>query len=369
MSTSNPKKHHFVPQLYMRNFSTDTTRKLINIFAITQDLAIKEKAIKDQCYAWRLYGNTNEIEDNLQRFESPLAEVLRCIIANCRLPRPSTDERRKLYEFISLQMLRTAREATRLSDGMEEMFGHVRKSFSPNSSDIVTKSPLSKYSLMSLQTWPMVLDAIDDLAIKLIINRTNIQLITSDNPAVRYNQYCEGVEGLTTTGMLSQGLQVLLPISPRHLLLFYDANAYSVAGHSDPVVVTDRSGDILTLNLLQGINAGEILLFSDFEQLDLVKNAVKSAIQLRRFREPQVKELVDDADPRHRTLMHLYWNNVDIKLNLSFMSVKRRARRISMEYRMNLYRTSNKYGREINRIRATPNGILRRFRLPSEDGK
>jgi hypothetical protein len=162
----------------------------------------------------------------------------------------------------------------------------------------------------------MAISSIEDLDVRLIVNETPTRFFTSDNPVIKYNQYCEGVQGLTTTGMLSQGLQLFLPVSAKHLIILYDKNAYAVRGHGNPVITTKCSGDVEALNLLQAINADEILLFSDWAERSSIEETIGRASRHRKFRHPKVVELVADDDPRHRTLLHLHWMNVNINSNL-----------------------------------------------------
>jgi hypothetical protein len=362
MKSKNPKRHHFVPQLYMRNFCSDSKRKFITLYVIKKQLALGNKSIRDQCYAGKLYGVTSEVEDMLQRFESPLSVVLRRLAATSRLPDSSSDDMSKLYGFVALQMIRTAHEAARLSEALESMSGKIGSYMLKGAARAPLKRPLSEYSLTSLRAWPKVLGFTQDLAVRLIINKTGRNLITSDNPVIKYNQYCEGMQGITTTGLLAQGLQIFLPVSKKHLILFYDDKAYAVAKHGNPVVDTEDLRDIATFNLLQAINAGQILLFSEWADLRSVQESAKGAIRYRTCGQPQIEELVDDNAPNRRTLLHLYWTNVNIGMNLSFLSVRRRAKRITQEFRVNRYREQSEHGAYINSRRDDPRGVFRRFR-------
>ena len=81
--------------------------------------------------------------------------------------------------------------------------------------------------LASLQSLPAMLDAISDLHGHLLVSTTN-DFITSDNPAFKYNQYCEEVQHMGITGALCSGLQIFLPLTPQLHLLLYDPATYKV---------------------------------------------------------------------------------------------------------------------------------------------
>jgi hypothetical protein len=60
---------------------------------------------------------------------------------------------------------------------------------------------------------------------------------------------------------------VFLPLSPRHLALFYDKQVYKVGERNSNVSGVSKPQDLNSINLLQAINADEVLLFSTGETL------------------------------------------------------------------------------------------------------
>ena len=55
-----------------------------------------------------------------------------------------------------------------------------------------------------------------DLALKVLVNRSGTEFITSDAPVVLFNQWCQDIRGMGTTGLACHGLQIFLPLSPTH---------------------------------------------------------------------------------------------------------------------------------------------------------
>jgi len=72
-----------------------------------------------------------------------------------------------------------------------------------------------------------MLVAIADLQCHLAISPDGA-FITSDNPAFKYNQYCEDIDYQGITGALCRGFQIFLPLAPRLCLLLYDRAVYNV---------------------------------------------------------------------------------------------------------------------------------------------
>jgi hypothetical protein len=93
-------RHHYVPQFYLRNFSSSACgHDIINLYHIKYSLAKKDVAIKSQCYRWKFYGNTDELENKLAAHENSVAPLLRMIIRQSCLPQPASHDMKSLYNF------------------------------------------------------------------------------------------------------------------------------------------------------------------------------------------------------------------------------------------------------------------------------
>ncbi|MNO89607.1 hypothetical protein D3C76_810960 [compost metagenome] len=117
-----------------------------------------------------------------------------------------------------------------------------------------------------------------DLSCKLLIAKEGSEFITSDNPAVFYNQALEDCtyQGL---GLASKGLQILLPISPSRLLLFYDSKVYKVGSKSDRAVAISEQSDMDQINTLILANADINIYFLTSNKINL-----KSIVRGKRHR-------------------------------------------------------------------------------------
>jgi hypothetical protein len=83
-----------------------------------------------------------------------------------------------------------------------------------------------------------------DLRWKLLQNKTDLPFITSDHPAVRYNQFLEPrIRSGSNTGLVARGLQMFLPLSPKHVLVLFDSETYKVGGMKLRVMNVDVTHD------------------------------------------------------------------------------------------------------------------------------
>ena len=117
-----------------------------------------------------------------------------------------------------------------------------------------------EYSLgITVQSYPILLD----LHYKLLVNKTNVDFVTSDNPVVLYNQLFSFGRGPNNVGISQKGLQIFLPIGPRSLLVFYDAGVYSVGKSKHEIVDITLNQDVYELNTLQMCSALNCVYFKD----------------------------------------------------------------------------------------------------------
>jgi hypothetical protein len=170
-----------------------------------------------------------------------------------------------------------------------------------------------------------VIVLVSDLRVALAINKTSDPFITSDNPVVCYNQFMESrmVPG-SGTGLLCKGLQMIVPMSPRHCVIYHDSEVYNVGNRKNPVFAVNRSNDVLSLNRLQAINAQENIFCSGAVSEDYLKRVVEDAIPFRRASMAETREYVSKEAPNRYLYVH---SRCDIKcgLQLSFVSVLRGA--------------------------------------------
>lgn len=110
-------------------------------------------------------------------------------------------------------------------------------------------------TLLALRAFASGNDAVSDLNLVLVRNRSSTPFVTSDNPAAKTNRWAlvRASRGVAIFGMHSAGLLALLPLSPELLAMLYDKDIYSVA-HADRVITVGDDADIRVLNEHQQLN-------------------------------------------------------------------------------------------------------------------
>ena len=179
-----------------------------------------------------------------------------------------------------------------------------------------------------------------DLAICVLKNDTDLDFITSDNPLVVHNQFCEAITWQGVLGWNCSGIQVLFPISPRHVILLYDAAIYAVG--------TNRNRNILNIS-----NRNEVNIINDFQMLNanyniyfcqpnMSGNLINRIEQLKTKRNIKRNMLIQtervSKEDGQSEIVHIYERILPLKLYIAGVRLKRNARRIQLRDRAKMYR-------------------------------
>jgi diadenosine tetraphosphatase ApaH/serine/threonine PP2A family protein phosphatase len=178
---------------------------------------------------------------------------------------------------------------------------------------------------------------LEGLRVHVITAPTGDAFITCDNPAYRYNQYCEGVGWQGLTGALCRGLQVFLPLSPLVSVLLFDGGVYKVGrrGVAPSSQATERDAEFL--NTIQLLAAAENVYFAGWGSVPEIQRLARSIREERSRNRLRVMEAYEVGNPRS-SLIHQYEEMPDLNLQLSFVSLRRDARRVALEARARLLR-------------------------------
>ncbi len=257
------KNQHYVPQFYLRNFSENGRH--IGIYNIPSDRFVQGGAIKHEASANYFYGKDSAIDERLRKIEHTASNLIKEIIEKSKLPDWNTYEHFQILQFILTLRFRTiyAKEnhnqrfddswklfVSKQKDYDEELWTNL-KVIDTNASQVCVQNAL------------LALPIVSDLYFKLLRNKTGIPFLTSDNPAILYNQFLEKKRPeLNNTGLISKGLQILCPISPNYYLFFYDHGTYKV-GLEKIKIIQVTANDVQQLNKLQLISANENLYFGN----------------------------------------------------------------------------------------------------------
>ena len=316
------REHHYVPRFYLRRFKSRCRR--INLHNIQCHLTVKDVSIKHQCTK-RNYYRTPQIEHALSQLET------RAAIATSALCDGESDlDMDTVRQFIAAQLLRTLSQAERTAT-MHRRFqdlvgGEAIDGESGTRIQFNAVKP-EEFPVYNLLMSDRLARALRDLK-SIVVETTNDAFITSDNPVFKYNQYLEQVQNYGTTGLGQVGIQIFLPLSPRHVFVMYDKDVYDYVKKQPP-----SETDIEGLNSLQVISAIRNLYFDDGNKSIAVENLASKYAHLRQDNPTTLEQFSSDENPQD-SLLHGYDLTPNVGLNFSFLRIKRRASRISISKRL-----------------------------------
>jgi Protein of unknown function (DUF4238) len=288
------KKQHFVPQFYMKNFSADAERRRISLYAIGAGRHVAGASIKDQAHKEYFYGKAG-VEDKLSQLEAVVSPIIAKAIADNTLPELMSEGHLMLLTFVLFQDARTPAMAARMNERTEKKVKMIAKQFPDLKAD-ADKMKVSDPNapLTALQIAEELRPFVLDLRWKLLENKTRRFFITSDNPVVLYNRFLEKRQPQTgNTGLNCRGLQIFMPLGPRHLLMLYDGDVYRF-GSRNPLetLIEIIEWDVEALNVLQAANAHGVLYFHADTDLQQLRDTVKRAERYRGSSRVEIKECV-----------------------------------------------------------------------------
>lgn len=320
------KRHHFVPRFYLKWFASAPKR--IHLLNLRREQCLADVSLRDQCYSDRLYGHDDDIEDALASLESAASPLLAEVIRDERLPRVGSHEHRLLLTFLALQLSRTLAAQSQALH-MSAVLGDA----------VFDGSPPPDWEMSSTAAMAMMLgiargmrDTLTDLAMVLIRAPESAKFITSDNPVFRYNVYCEGIRHFGVTGTTQRGFQLFFPLCPTVSLHLFDAAVYKVGSRKRSGAIAARPQDVFELNRLQLVSANENVYFSDWILSGALLKSLPRITPVRTSNRPHANVALSDGDEQDQ-LVHQFWPMPQLNLKLSFVGIKREARRTPLHDR------------------------------------
>lgn len=336
------REHHFVSRFYLRQFSADGRR--INLFNFARMRPFAGASIRGQCARRSLYDFAPELEQSLSSLESDTALAIREVRNSRRAPRPGSPQSEILLGFLVFQKLRTVaagRKNDATTDYLAKLWAQGHPEFREMDLDEFEIRNVYPVALPLSQVGH-VLEIASDLEVHLFVNDTELPFVTSDDPVVLHNRYCEGIDYRGVLGWNCAGIQAFWPISPSELLLFYDPDVYRVGRLNREQRETTLSSvrEISLLNLLQILNADQNLYYVPERGKDTVLSQCHRHASKRPAGRTTFVETEEVAAPDGGTssLIHTYERLLPIRLNLDSIGLRKRARRVPMDRRATLFR-------------------------------
>ncbi len=281
------KNQHYIPKFYLKKFSYNNNEKQIGLFNINNEFFFPTATLKHQGSKDFFYGADGIIEDGLSSIEGKLAQTLKIVIEERKIPKPFSKEHINLLTFVGLTDLRnpvSLQNMKDLSKGIEARAKELDPDF-----DVASQFPEMKHEevvLMALSQVSEIIKIMADLDYKLLVNRTTIPFITSDFPIAKYNQYLEHRKWeFGKCGYGNTGLQIIIPLNEELAIILYDSDVYNIGGKNKEYLGIIRDADVNQLNMLQLLNCFEHVYFNEKITENYIKELSSTASKYIRANE------------------------------------------------------------------------------------
>lgn len=255
------KNQHFVPRCVFKPFTLDAEGKAINLYALRADRLVEAAPVKTQCARNYLYGEDGKQEAELAKIEGQYDAALNRVREGVE-----TDADRSTMRFFAyLQLRRTEMAAQRLKASEEGMFKQIFGEEEPE------QPSKHYYMVQSLKTCFETQASIEDLNVCIVENRSDLDFVISDDPAIYVNRYMEEKLKKDTFGVVSSGLILGMPISPKLAILCYDGLVYEPTELQNGRLVMESIDDVGALNELQYLRAAGNIYFAAWDSRDHVR--------------------------------------------------------------------------------------------------
>jgi hypothetical protein len=263
------KKQHFVPKFLLRNFSSDSRKRLISLFYLPGSQVIKGVSIKDQAYKKNIYssGSDNSLEDYLSMVERDTCAIINKIIHDESIS-ITLKEELILKHFINLQISRTP-EKIQTIQGQVDKLARTAFRHDPRVKDFINDftihltSPYHFTIAIALQLTPMLFD----LKFSLLKNNSEQSVLLGQHPAIITNPFLYEKKLISSKqGLALKGILILLPISPKYVIALYDRQRYSLTDFAKIGILSQE--DINKINLFQFCYTTDCIYFYDDEKIN-----------------------------------------------------------------------------------------------------
>ncbi|WP_244424837.1 DUF4238 domain-containing protein [Methylobacterium nodulans] len=265
-----------MPRCHLSQFCVDENRSAIHLFNIIRDKVIYNAPVKGQCSKTYFYGINLNVEKALQTIEGIYSRCIRDVLAG------NFDESTAfgLKTFAVLQFFRTEAAALRSLSFMKGFVDLI----DPSGKDGLQAQVWNQEQALA-SSLKMMLDSekfFEDLKPVIILNRSDADFLTSDDPAVLVNRYYAQRMKQDNFGIASSGLMLCLPLTSKHYFLAFDRLVYTIEGTCNGFLETYNPRDIDSLNELQAIKAASNVYFARKSQESYVRSIVAKSTTRRK---------------------------------------------------------------------------------------
>ena len=338
---ANKKRQHFISQFLLRSFSVPTNSKSINLYKKGTGIVIGNAPIKTQAQKKCFYGDDTVFEDYLAHSENTASKVINRIKNYNTLPKVGTKNYSFLLHFVMMYAFRTKASVTnteqKINSGIQKIaqFDETLKKIDFSKYRLAHPEPAAFNLAYHMDNWVIIAD----LSLGLLKNETTTEFVISDNPFVQFNPIQLSRKKFPNNGgLLSTGLIVFFPISPKLYLIYYHKWAYKINFDDDLSVSLTDDYDIHNLNLLQAISAEETIYFSSENKSQYIKNLADEASWHKKDKHIN-DDVVDRTNPNKKLLLSYYIEHL-YNPDFTFLKLTDAARNEKDSIGMNSYRNN-----------------------------
>lgn len=234
-----PKRQHYVPQLYLRQFAAVRGAKNPQIYSLDKtNQRVHRTSIRNVAAELHFYERSDRgIEKALQRLEDLFVEPYRRLLTIETPKDLTTEEVGAIVVFLAVQWIRTREHRETIKSTTVEMEKAMKASGAecdPALTDI-SEDTLRRLHVHGISGLTEHASAIM-LQMKWILctNRSPMPLWTSDNPIALHNSRPAGLVG--SLGLMCRGIELYFPLSPTRSLCLCDPTDLG----ADPAAITSR---------------------------------------------------------------------------------------------------------------------------------
>ena len=342
------KKHHYVPQFYLKNFSSTDSRKLVNCYSIKNDAFYRDVSIKNQACRQNFYDLDGKAESFLSGVESLFAPTIGRLIRQPELI-VNCDTRQIILYFLVLSYVRTTKFLANheyIFSQMADYLNHIHPEYKDEVDTGLRPNPQTRGNL-TISSVPDGVKSISDLQVCTLLNITERDFITSDMPVNLYNQFLEEKKYLRSSrGMSLLGATLFLPLNSKVLVFIYDSSVYDFI--LPKFCITNRD-DINSINKIQMLHSEQNIFYQSSYSEKWIKkyrrevnryrpdSSINIHFAKKTYEEGEYTkfEVVSDfkVEPEGtEMLMASHSENIYAGIKLSFMKIKEHLKNMPLDF-------------------------------------
>lgn len=261
-------RHHFVPRFYLKNFGDE-------IYCYDKQTCETRKsnpsdiAVKKDFYGSTNRDKTNPIETAMCNLEGKASVAIKKITETLNYSKLSNEEKSAFCSFVALQFVRTPETRIKTTQTREKLFDELSKhvGITDFTARLTPEGEMGAH-LDMMSNVDYFAEILSRKYVVVCSNATNIPLWTSDNPVNRYNCF-----NPSCLGLASEGIAVIMPLSPTLTVIFFNPEPYMVK-YMDDLLLMDEA-HVIHANHLQTLQSTRFM-YSNTDKFFMVNKYLKS---------------------------------------------------------------------------------------------